>query len=213
MNKRLLQVGKRVKITKTDDTCIIGTIIEKTINKDTILNKNGKKNRVKDTTYTIMTCYANYISEKNIKDVEDYSYIEKGTFEDKDNKYYLLGKSKNTSYVIERPRFECDWHFTRIKICKKIGKSITEINNYLTLHNFTEIITHPALEDENVYIFFELIKSYNVLRNAAEIFNRGSSGLCDNATFLKDINLYTKTAEKVKLIIEEFDSILCPSNQ
>lgn len=202
MTRKLLQIGKRVKITKTDDTCIIGTIIEK------IIINSKKEEKVKNTIYSIMvSCYETYVSENDIKNVKDYSYIKK---EPCTNGYYILGQSNGVYYAMERPEFKCGWYFPRIKIVKSLCLQ-KEINN-LNIDNFKEIVIHPALRDEDIYTFFDLIKSYTNLIKVSEMFYRGSSGISDY-TILKDIELYNNINEKIKIIIEELDKILCPSNQ
>jgi len=147
-------------------------------------------------------------------------------------KIYLLGKDKDGKKLyLEAPSWDCEWYW---------GFGYIERYNNANPERASDIISHSHWDDEIVgkrkdgychhlnenkdivetvltdkesWILSELMKSYYILRETADFYNRGGSHLADSP--LKDKlknDAENKRINKVllPLIFKEIDKLLSP---
>lgn len=131
---------------------------------------------------------------------------------------YYLGKHSGNKVYLAKPRWDCGWYwgFGYVQGYKRIGTMVShEHFDSLFLKNnifdsFKEYFSEECvLSDEQIWKLIELMKRFYILRQAADLFYRGSANVSSrNLPSVKNEDLANQINNDIMLdLFEEIEKI------
>lgn len=135
-----------------------------------------------------------------------------------EKKYMLLGirKEDNGKVWMEQASFDCDWYygFGYLEVVNHLWTDINEhyhFNGFFEkfgLDKFNEDFKSCVLNEHDIWILFDLMKTFYTLKETAELYYIGSSHYTQSTLNFKNEEKYKEVLKEQEKVIKEVQRLL-----